>query len=143
KHAHPGRRRRYGADGALLHGGRADGHAQGGVPEVHRFLDRGRHAAGARGHHQISAGVLELALIVMAGLVPAMTGSIAQLSPAPHRRAFAPTVPDWCTWPRDPRASPRSGIAAGDWRNAGATTVPASARGYPRSRADSSSARRA
>jgi len=44
---------------ALLHGGRAHRQAQGRVPEIHRFLHLGRHAAGESRHHQISAGVLK------------------------------------------------------------------------------------
>jgi NMT1/THI5 like len=59
EHAHPRRRRRYRPDGALLHGGRAHRQAQGGVPEIHRLLDRRRHPAGESRHHQISAGILE------------------------------------------------------------------------------------
>ena len=48
-----------GANGALLHGRRADGQAQGRVPEIHRLLDRRRHAAGENRHHQVSAGILK------------------------------------------------------------------------------------
>ena len=48
-----------GANGALLHGRRADGQAQGGVPEIHRLLDLRRHAAGENRHHQVSAGILK------------------------------------------------------------------------------------
>ena len=48
-----------GANGALLHGGRADGQAQGRVPEIHRLLDCRRHAAGENRHHQVSAGILK------------------------------------------------------------------------------------
>src|SRR6266436_2031662 len=58
EYAHPRRRGRYGADGALLHGGRAHGQTQGGVSEIHRLRDICQHAAGARRHHQVSTGVL-------------------------------------------------------------------------------------
>ena len=58
EYAHARGRRRYGADGAILHGGRPDRRAQGRVSEVHRLLDRGRHRAGEGRHHQISPGLL-------------------------------------------------------------------------------------
>ena len=58
EYAHARGRRRYGADGAVLHGGRPDRRAQGRVSEIHRLLDRGRHGAGEGRHHQISPGLL-------------------------------------------------------------------------------------
>src|SRR6516165_4505813 len=79
EHAHPRKRRRYRADGALLHGRRAHRQAQGGVPEIHRLLDRRRYPAGEGRHHQISAGVLKLSASGLAVPGPLGNAALAQL----------------------------------------------------------------